>query len=219
MNVNCIFFDFDGVLAESVNIKTEAFKSMYLHHGEEFAQRVVAHHIDNGGVSRFEKFKIYNGQWLGETINDEIIQQLAHEYSEIVLDKVTHCKEVNGATSLLEAHPNITKYIITGTPTEEIRIILERRKMSHYFEDAFGSPPKKDHWVKELIATNNLKPDECVFVGDALADYEAAVKNKVPFILRETPECEHLFSNFSGPRVKDMAELHTLLQEAHLKVN
>jgi beta-phosphoglucomutase-like phosphatase (HAD superfamily) len=53
-----IFFDFDGVLAESVNIKTEAFKQMYACNGDEVAGKIARHHVENGGVSRFEKFKI-----------------------------------------------------------------------------------------------------------------------------------------------------------------
>ena len=30
MNIKNIFFDFDGVIAESVNAKTDAFEEMYL---------------------------------------------------------------------------------------------------------------------------------------------------------------------------------------------
>ena len=52
-----IFFDFDGVLAESVQVKSDAFFKLYLPYGEEVAQKALNHHINNGGMSRFEKFK------------------------------------------------------------------------------------------------------------------------------------------------------------------
>ncbi len=57
MAITNIFFDFDGVIAESVSAKTDAFKEMYLPYGEKIAEEVVDYHIKNGGVSRYEKFR------------------------------------------------------------------------------------------------------------------------------------------------------------------
>ena len=54
--VKNIFFDFDGVIADSVNVKTEAFEKIYLPYGKEIAEKVINHHRENGGMSRFEKF-------------------------------------------------------------------------------------------------------------------------------------------------------------------
>ena len=40
-NIKNIFFDFDGVIAESVSAKTEAFREMYLPYGIDIANQVV----------------------------------------------------------------------------------------------------------------------------------------------------------------------------------
>ena len=56
--IKTIFFDFDGVLAESVQVKSQAYYDLYLPYGEETAGKVLQHHIDNGGVSRYEKLKL-----------------------------------------------------------------------------------------------------------------------------------------------------------------
>ena len=53
-------FDFDGVLADSVNIKTLAFYELYKEYGDSISSKVVEHHEANGGVSRFEKIKLYH---------------------------------------------------------------------------------------------------------------------------------------------------------------
>ena len=143
MKIKYIFFDFDGGLAESVDIKTEAFRKMYLSYGEEFAQRVVDFHIANGGVSRYEKFKIYNGEWLGEQITQEKIDGLAQVFSDLVVDGVVNAPEVKGAKNFLDTSSQYVKFIITGTPTIEIKPILEKRGMKHYFKEAYGSPQKK----------------------------------------------------------------------------
>ena len=49
--IQAILFDFDGVIADSVHVKTEAFAKIYEPYGKEVVNRVVTHHIANGGVS------------------------------------------------------------------------------------------------------------------------------------------------------------------------
>lgn len=214
MKIKYIFFDFDGVLAESVSIKTEAFRQMYLQHGEEFAKRVVDHHVANGGVSRFEKFKIYNGEWLGEEVTPELSKKLAQQFSDLVVEGVINSDEVTGAMDFLNTSEAYKKYIITGTPTVEIKPILEGRKMDHFFVEAYGSPEKKDYWVKHIMKKENLTSEQCVFVGDALADYNAAKANNLTFILRETEDGKELFKDYTGYRIKDLRTLHAILEEA-----
>jgi HAD superfamily hydrolase (TIGR01549 family) len=213
MKVKYILFDFDGVLAESVNIKTEAFRQMYLSYGVDFAQKVVDHHLANGGMSRYEKVKVYNGEWLGEQVTQEKIQLLSERFSDLVVEGVVNCDEVTGAYDFLNSASNYKKYIITGTPTIEIKPILERRNMNHFFEEIYGSPEKKDFWVKEILRNENILAEECVFIGDALADYNAAIGNDITFILRETKEAEDLFKDYRGIRVKDLTNLHQVISE------
>jgi HAD superfamily hydrolase (TIGR01549 family) len=213
MKIKYIFFDFDGVLAESVNIKTEAFRKMYLSYGADFSQKVVDYHLNNGGVSRYEKFKIYNGEWLGEEVSTEKINELAAIFSDYVMEGVVNSEEVTGSSEFLNSSAVYIKYIITGTPTVEIKTILERRKMDHFFVEAYGAPEKKDFWVKQILQTEKIRPEECVFIGDALTDYNAAVNNNITFVLRETKEAEHLFKDFKGYRMQDLTSLNQILEE------
>lgn len=211
MKIKYIFFDFDGVLAESVNIKTEAFRQLYLSYGEEFAQRVVDYHEANGGISRFEKIKVFNGEWLGEAITEEKIQSLADGFSDLVMEGVINSPEVKGASDFLNSANEYEKYIITGTPTLEIIPILKQRKMFHFFEGVYGSPENKDFWVKEILTTKNISPEECVFIGDALTDYNAALSNAITFVLRETAEGKELFKDFIGYRLSDLTSFQEIL--------
>ena len=215
MNIKTIFFDFDGVLAESVQIKTEAFQKMYLKYGEEFSLKVREHHVKNGGVSRYEKFKIYNGEWLDQEVDAQKIEELANEFSSLVVDGVIHSEAVKGANDFLNdpKSSNYKMYIITGTPTKEIRRILKGRSMEHYFEASYGSPEKKDYWVKKIIQEENLDPNNCIFIGDAMADYKVALANNVEFILRETEDSKDLFSDFKGYRMNDLTSLKEVIQK------
>ena len=50
-----IIFDFDGVITESVDIKSAGFSEIYKPYGPPNVNKVVKHHEANGGLSQFKK--------------------------------------------------------------------------------------------------------------------------------------------------------------------
>ena len=187
--IKAIIFDFDGVIAESVNVKTEAFAEIYKPYGDDVVRKVVEHHLANGGVSRFEKFKIYHNNYLGKSISDDEIQKLAKEFSNLVLTKVVESPYVKGAYEFISG--NYKKYdlfISSGTPQNEIREIAKRRNIAKYFKGIFGSPLLKSEHTKKIMKKKNYKNDEVVFIGDAPSDSEAAIDNDIFFIARVNDE-------------------------------
>ena len=54
-----IIFDFDGVVVESGDIKTQAFANLYRTHGEAIMAEVARYHRLNGGMSRYQKFHYF----------------------------------------------------------------------------------------------------------------------------------------------------------------
>ena len=79
-----IIFDFDGVIAESVQVKTDAFAALYASYGADNVSKVVEHHEANGGMSRFEKIRLYHESFLNRTVTKEEITNLASQFSELV---------------------------------------------------------------------------------------------------------------------------------------
>ena len=181
--IKAIIFDFDGVIAKSVNVKTEAFAEMYEPYGEEIVKQVIEHHEANGGISRFEKFIIYHEQFLEQTISKTQVDELAEQFSNIVLQKVVESPYVTGAYEFISSNYHKYKFFIsTGTPTEEIEIILEKKNIRKYFKEVYGSPEKKDNHVKRILKKYSYNKDEVVFIGDALTDRDAARENGIKFI-------------------------------------
>lgn len=208
-----IFFDFDGVLAESVNVKTEAFRNLYLPFGDDVAKKVVEHHLAHGGISRFEKIKKYHQDFLGIDLDKDEILHWADKFSELVLKGVIESPEVKGAEDFLKKNFNTYQFwVITGTPTDEIKIILEKRNWNKYFQGAFGSPEKKNHWTEFLIEKHHINREETVFVGDATTDQEAATFSKLHFILRRNEDNKHLFENYNGLELNDLTNLNEILK-------
>lgn len=201
-NIKAIIFDYDGVIAESVNVKTEAFAELYRSYGEEVVKKVVAHHKANGGISRFEKFKIYHKEYLGQVIDKKKEQNLAEQFSELVMQKVIESPYVPGAYEfLLNNHKKFDFFISTGTPTGEIENILKAKDIRQFFKEVYGSPEKKPIHVKKILKKYGYDKKEVVFIGDALTDRDAARNNGIEFIgryttIEEIKKEKYLFDNY-----------------------
>jgi len=216
MKYKNIIFDFDGVLAESVHIKTQAFYSMYVGYGEEIADQVVIHHKGNGGMSRFEKFPYYHKTFLDIDLSKKDVQILSADFSKLVIDSVVDADEVLGALWFLKKYQNQCKFwIVSATPMDEINEIAYRRGISEYFIKIYGAPESKSSIAKNIINENQLINSETVFFGDALSDYNAANNNNIDFVLRTTDDNFSLFQNYNELiRYSDFYELKKLLDIA-----
>jgi len=178
-----IIFDWDGVITDSVGVKTEAYAQMFRKYGKEVEKRVVEYHLAYGGVSRFDKFRYFHREFLGEEISEEKVQELANEFSELVFQKVVDSPFIKGAVeSIQKAHKQgLLLFVISGTPIEEIKLIADKKGLSSYFKEILGSPTKKDKWTEYILGKYSLKPKEVLFLGDAEEDRLAAESNGVDF--------------------------------------
>ncbi|MDC3032238.1 HAD family hydrolase [Bacteroidota bacterium] len=212
MNLKNIFFDFDGVIAESVSAKTDAFEEMYLPFGREIALKVVEYHKLHGGVSRYEKFRYFHKKFLNEEIDEKKVDELAIQFSNIVLRKVIKSDEVLGSNYFIEKYHHRFKFwIITGTPTKEIELICQKRGLKKFFVGLHGSPKNKRYWTEHLIKKHKLKRKEIIFLGDATTDMDAANFSKIHFALRENKENKEIFKNYKGRKFNDFYELEKKL--------
>jgi HAD superfamily hydrolase (TIGR01549 family) len=176
MKWQAVFFDFDGVILDSVHVKTEAFAQMFRRFGSDIEQAVVAYHLEHGGISRFEKFKHYYKNLLHAPISEDQLQALGEEFSELVLEKILESPFVDGAYETLEklSIEKVPAFIVTGTPEEEIRFIINKRGLSAFFQEVHGSPRFKDDIIMDIIGRRRFDPARCLFLGDAMSDYMAA---------------------------------------------
>ena len=187
--IDAIVFDFDGVLAESVNVKGEAFVALYAKESENIHAQVLAYHRAHGGVSRFDKIKYYEQELLGRDVTEESVLALANRFSKLVEDKVVQSAWVTGARRFLEEHiQDLPLYLASATPQEELHRIVEKRGMTRYFKHIGGTPKKKHEHIQDVLNHHQCAPDKVVMIGDAITDYEAAQKTGVKFVGRCLPD-------------------------------
>ncbi len=181
MTVKAILFDFDGVIVDSVNVKTEAFRELFSNE-KEHLQTIINFHLANGGMSRFVKFEIIYREILKKPLTQELSQELGEKFSKLVMQKVIECDYMPGALEFLQTYSKqLPLFIASGTPQDELRIITEKRGLTHYFKEIHGTPRSKPEIIRDILKRYNLASEEMPFIGDAMNDYAAALETNLPF--------------------------------------
>ena len=85
--IKAVIFDFDGVILESADIKTEAFKELFSQHASKLKE-IVDYHLLNGGISRYVKFRYIYEHILGIDLSKQKEAKLGERFSQIALEKV-----------------------------------------------------------------------------------------------------------------------------------
>lgn len=191
----CMFFDFDGVVLESGQIKTEAFLELYK--GMGISDQVKEHHLSNQGVSRFEKFRWISENLLNEEHTPEKGKALGERFSALVKQKVLEAPFVNGFEQLIRAcrSNDVFCVIASGTPQEELEDIVMRRQLEGCFDKVYGSPMEKDDIIRKVLKEEGYDKEECIFFGDASTDYEAADIEGLDFYARLTEELSEYWTS------------------------
>ncbi len=179
-----VVFDFDGVLADSVEVKTEAFARLYEPYGADVVAQVISHHRNHGGMSRFEKFKFYHREFIGESLDEHGLVALADAFSSLVKQAVVDAPEIPGAKAALQnlCNRGITCAVNSGTPQQEMIDIVKQRSWAEFFVKVYGAPASKKENLEKIIEDCAVTVGQTIFFGDARSDLEAAVSLKVDFI-------------------------------------
>lgn len=188
MKIDAIVFDFDGVLVESVNVKTQAFAQLYSPFGLQVKEKVVEHHTNNAGISRYVKFRHYHKVFLNKALSQEEETELGKEFSKLVVDAIITAPWVPGAHEFLEeVHTRLPLFVASGTPEIELKEIVSRRKMNRFFASVHGTPASKGEIILSIVEKHSFSPNRVLMVGDALADLDGAKMAGVKFLGRIVP--------------------------------
>ncbi len=182
--LKAIIFDFDGVICESVDIKIQAFRKLFEIYPEH-VDKILEYHVRNGGLSRYKKFQYIYRRFFKKKISPGESLQLGQKFSEYSLAAVIQSAYVPGAYEFLKQYyKKFLFFIVSGTPEEEMRFIVNKRGLAKYFQGVYGSPIPKSRLIKKILKENRLRKSDVVFVGDSINDYKGAARAGVKFIGR-----------------------------------
>jgi phosphoglycolate phosphatase len=86
------------------------------------------------------------------------------------------------------ASRGVKMYVVTNKPLDISRKILIHFKLDGYFEDIRSldsvtpAYANKTQMLKSLVLERNLKPEQCVLIGDTIGDASAAKAVAMPFV-------------------------------------
>lgn len=213
--IKAIILDFDGVILESMDIKTNAFRELFKDFPEHL-DAIVEYHIKNGGVSRYTKFSYIYNNILKLPLDDNKLKELGGKFSYMVLQEMIKCPFVPGVQEFLEEYSKRLKlFIASGTPEEELHLIVKQRGLSDYFRGVYGTPTVKSEIIEHILTDEGVRKEDAIFVGDALSDYEDAKKVSVPFVARfNGSNAFNPFINLKVPIIQDFNDLKRLLKRS-----
>jgi phosphoglycolate phosphatase-like HAD superfamily hydrolase len=206
--IEAVVFDFDGVVLESADVKTDAFVELFASYGPDIAAAVEQHHLANLGISRFVKFAWIYDHLLGREITEDESRALGERFSALALDKILAAPFVPGAEAALAAlsatHP---LFVASGTPDDELNLIVDRRGLRARFREVHGTPREKPAILRDVVQRHGFAPDHTLFVGDGATDHKAAAATGVEFLARDTPALHDHWTQLGVRRAPDLTDL------------
>ena len=178
-----IIFDFDGVILDSMPIKTYAFREIFRDFDADAVEKLAQFHVKNGGISRFVKIRYFFEVILKQKVDDELILQYAEKFSNIVVDELLKPKYLILETiEFIESIYKTKKlFIASGAEEKELRYLCVQFGIDDYFCGIYGSPTPKSDILAAILGENGLSTDECIMIGDSINDYDASIKNNIAF--------------------------------------
>jgi phosphoglycolate phosphatase-like HAD superfamily hydrolase len=186
MLVKVIILDFDGVVVESNNIKHRAFSEIFKAYPAHY-EEIMAYHFAHNAVNRHAKFKYIMKNILKEDYDEEQAGVWAAKFSDLTRNQIINCPYVEGALEfILYFYDKLPLYIASATPEDELEIILKKRGLEKYFKGRFGAPTPKVKMFSKIVANEEVKPADLLFIGDSPEDCAAADEFGCGFVARSS---------------------------------
>ncbi len=175
MPISTLVLDCDGVILESMDIKTKAFYEMGLPYGKEAAERLQLYHIMHGGINRLVKFAWFFEEILGKPFTPSDKETWNAKFEFLTFDLIKTCPLVPGIEEVLTTWAGkMPIYVCSGASQAELDHILPLRNLDQYFTEICGAPPSKTPLLESIIIKAKADPAEVLMVGDASTDMIAA---------------------------------------------
>lgn len=179
-----ILWDFDGVIMDSNAVRDIGFEKVLVNYSKDSVTELMTFHHQNGGLSRYVKFRYFFEKILNQEVTEEKIQELATSFSVIMKSLLVNPQLLieDSLNFIKSKYQHYNMHVVSGSDQNELRFLCEEMNISRYFKSIHGSPIAKPQLVESLLETYKYHPKDCVLIGDSINDKEAAEANKIEFI-------------------------------------
>ena len=178
-----IFWDFDGVIINSDDVRTEGFKYIFDSYSKKYIEKLINYHTINGGLSRYEKIEYFSQKILDKKLDDEAKRQYAQLYGDFCKERL--CDKnllIKGSISFIkENYKKFNFHLVSASDEKELIYLCSNLDIKKYFKSISGSPVNKIDNIKKLLKSNNYNESSCCLIGDSINDKFAATENRISF--------------------------------------
>ena len=156
-NKKLVIFDFDGVLANTIQLSFNIHKECNPDFTIEKLQEICnGNFIDN--MKHENNNKNHN-------IPTNFYEKYKEQIMKMTIDDIL-------SKTIIELNKNYILAIVSSTTTVYIRNFLEKENVDKCFSDILGADIHSDKTIKinSLLEKYNIKPNNTVFVTDSLGD-------------------------------------------------
>lgn len=178
-----ILWDFDGVIMDSMIIREKGFREVLSDYPEEQVEQLIHFHKENGGLSRYVKFRRFLKNIRGEEDVDQKVKEFSKRYSKIMKQELIFPELlITDTINFIQDHFEEKRmHVVSGSDGEELRFLCDKLKLSPFFVSIEGSPTPKIDIVKNLLLNYTYRKEETCLIGDSINDFEAAEVNGIDF--------------------------------------
>lgn len=208
-----LFFDCDGVILDSNEIKSSAFYSVAKNFcDEKMAHAFMEYHQKNGGISRFHKFEYLFIGMLNRTDYQEDLNKALNLYADTVYSELLKCPLIDGVEKFLKETHGAKKYVVSGGKQTELEAVFKDRGLDVYFDGICGSPRDKFQILNDLGLSVGSE-NQGTYFGDSRLDYEVANKFGLGFVFihgkSEFKDWKNYFRDKQITLARDFSEINS----------
>lgn len=185
MSSKAFFFDFDGVVIDSKDIKIEAYQYVIKKDNKAWSEKIADVILSMIWKNRRDVICHIYRLFFQEELSCDRLERLNHYFTEANL------KGMIERAPLIEGIPEVFVairrreykiYIVSLTDQKELGTILYQKHILQYVDGISGMPILKADGIQNFIKKECLNHRSCYLVGDSKGDWEAAQANRMMFI-------------------------------------
>lgn len=177
-----VFFDCDGVIFDSNGFKISAMHRTLGAHGEREREAMERFWTQNGGVSRYEKFRHFFSQIAPAPDVTAAVAEAAQRFGAYSRAAYDDHEPIEGALRLARHAGRARSFVVSGADQAELESVFAQKGLTPLFAEVLGSPRPKLELVRGVLERTGRAASDAILIGDGAGDHRTCSRLGVHFV-------------------------------------